>query len=528
MPDPRSLRFGFGLGICLLAAMFTWFAWPTDEAPNPRIGAPAKQEWGASIAVDRPNSVEELAERTEFEPDKPKENAPLPRATQEKARVQVVDGRTAAPLAGVDVYATSRFGGLSARFTTDAEGFFELVDSLRVGAWKLALVGPETEFDTLQPERVWLEPATTAVVRRISPQAKLQFDVRGPTGLAVAGATVNLVHKAEEPASSYQRFWTDEKGQLSVPWPPSGESTRGWRATAFHADEGSCTPVDLADTEHPPLTVLQLEAGARLELQVTDSVHTPISFLEVRLRSLALTQQAFVTQLTGSVDHLDQHGSRVWTQLPAGEYTLSLRSPVDVGWLKRNVTLGVQTERIDWVVDTPQRPIALEGLLYEDELGLFPAVHQFVEVREGVSDELIAGTRTDAAGRFRLFGEASGEVVFYTGLLDSMVAFPPHVHRFPAGKRDVVLFGTKQSFDEIVLRVTDRATGAPIAKARLLRSDTDFDVLAGTSDSRGILVGRVNRRHSYALNAEGYVPVDLTGSQTHSASSIQLKQSGND
>jgi hypothetical protein len=528
LPDPRSLRFGFGLGIFVFAVAWIALAWPASEDPAPRNESPASEERGAPLALEGLDPVEGLAERTEFAEDSPTESAFPHRGTQENARVQIVDGRTATPLAGIDVHATARWGGGNAVFTTDAEGSFEIADSLRVGAWKLTLVEPESEFDVLQPDLVWLIPATTTVVRRVRPHAQLQIEVRGPTGLPVAGATVNLARKAEGQARSYRRFWSDERGQLSLPWPPAGESTSGWRATAFHVDEGSCAPINLADSEHPALTVLQLETGARLELQVTDSVHAPIPFLQVRLRSLALTQQAFVAQVTGSVDHLDQDGAHVWTQLPPGEYTLSLRSPVNVGWLNRSVTLGDQTERIDWVVDTPVKPIALEGRLFEDKLELFPAVHQFVEIRDGVSDELIAGTRTDASGRFLLFGEATGEVVLYTGLLDSMVSFPPHVHRFPAGKRDVVLSGTTQSIDEVVLRVTDRATGAPIPNARLLRSDSDFDVLAGSSDSQGLLAARVIRRHSYVLTAEGYLPLEMTGSQTRSAFSIELYRTEND
>jgi hypothetical protein len=112
--------------------------------------------------------------------------------------------------------------------------------------------------------------------------------------------------------------------------------------------------------------------------------------------------------------------------------------------------------------------------------------------------------------------------------LDSTVAFPPHVHRFPAGKRDVVLCGSKQSIDEAVLRVTDRVSGSPIANARLLRSDSDFDVLAGVSDSQGILVGRIIRRHSYVLRAEGYVAQEMTGSQARRWSNIELDRDGND
>jgi hypothetical protein len=528
LPDPRSLRFGFGLGLCLIAVTLAWLAWPTNEACGPELEALDAEQREAPIAVDRSDAAAGQAERTESAPARQPESLPASRGTEEKARVQIVDGRTAIPVAELDVDARSQWGGLAVACKTDQNGYLELPGSLRAGTWKLSLIEPASEFDALQPERVWLEAASTTVIRLMRPHAKLEIEVRGPTGLLVADATVNLARSADGRTSFYRRFWTDEQGRLSIPWPPSGVSTSGWRATAFHADEGSCAPVDMPATEQPTLAVLPLTSGTRLELQVTDSVHAPIPYLEVRLRSHALTQQAFVTQLSGSLDHLDQQGSRVWTQLPAGEYTLSMRSPVDVGWLSRNITLGAQTERIDWVIDLPQQPIALEGLLYEDGLKMFPAVHQFVEVRDGVTDELIAGTRTDAAGRFRLFGESSGEVALYTGLLDSTVAFPPHVHRFPAGKRDVVLCGSKQSIDEAVLRVTDRVSGSPIANARLLRSDSDFDVLAGVSDSQGILVGRIIRRHSYVLRAEGYVAQEMTGSQARRWSNIELDRDGND
>ena len=528
MPDPRSLRFGFAFGLLVIAVAWIGFAWPEKQSLAPPAGEANAESSTRSAAVNDAVLVPSVSERTESVQNGPGAGAPIMPASKEKARVRIVDGQTGAPLAGVVVHATARIAGGAGGFTTNQNGEFEIVDSLRVGAWKLGLDDPETEHDSLVPDLVWLEPNTTTIVRRMRPNAYLQIEVRGPTGLPVAGATVNLARRAEDRTTSYRRLWTNDQGLLSLPWPPLGEGTSAWHATAFHAEEGSCAPVDLPDAEQPPVTVLQLEAGTRLELQVTDSVHAALPYLQVSLRSLALTQQAFVAQLTGGSEHLDQDGAHVWTQLPPGEYSLSLRSPVGFGWLKRNVTLGMQTERITWVVDAPAKPIALEGRLFEDTLEIFPAVHHFVEVRDGRTDELISGTRTDASGRFRLFGEASGEVVLYTALLDATIAFPPHVHRYPAGKRDVVLYGTEQLAEEVVLRVTDRATGAPIQSARLERSDSDLFVLAGSSDSRGLLVARVIRPNSYTLKAPGYAPLELSGARIVSRSSIELDAIGKD
>lgn len=528
MPNPRSLRFGFAFGFLVFAVAWVCLAWPPSQELEPTSGGPQSTEAGAAIAAERPRTSAHDAQREELTVQKPTEDVARFKPVPEVARVRIVDARTLAPLAGVDVYATSQWGGDGSRVTTDKNGVFRLNSSLFAGAWHLNLVDPDSEFLSLLPDRLWLEPDSITEVRLMRPIAELQLEVRGPTGLPVAGATINLARSAEGQARSYRRLWSDEQGLLTLPWPPIGESTSGWRATAFHAEEGSCAPVDLPDAAEPPRTVLQLQAGSRLELQVSNSVHTPYPFLQVRLRSHALTRQAFVAQVSGSLDHLDQNGSHVWTQLPPGEYNLSLRSPVGIGWLERSITLGAETKRVDWIIETPEQAVALEGRLFEDTLDLFPAVHQFVEIRDGVTDELIAGTRTDASGRFRLFGEATGEVVLYTALLDSSVAFPPHVFRFPAGKRDVVLHGKAQIIHEVVLRVTDRATGAPIPNARLLRSDSDFGVLAGSSDAQGLLVAAVIQEHLYVLQAEGFEPRKISGRQARQVFSVELDLASGD
>jgi hypothetical protein len=259
-------------------------------------------------------------------------------------------------------------------------------------------------------------------------------------------------------------------------------------------------------------TQLQLQRGARLDLRVSDPARNPYGYLEVRLRSLSLSRNAFVQQLKNSPTYLDFDGVHFWTQLAPGNYKLSIRSPVGVGWLDREFTMTGQAQRIDWVIETPPQAIALAGRL-EDDWGNYspPVVNHYVQLTDASTGELIAGTRTDMDGRFKLFGEVIGEVVLHTDLLESEFSFPPHEHRFPAGKQDVVLRAGDNPRPELDFRVLDQTTKLAIPRARLVRAESEFDVLAGISTAAGVLRAAIHPHWAYLLQADGYEPARLSG-----------------
>jgi hypothetical protein len=437
----------------------------------------------------------------------PPPTQPLPFSAEPSlAKFLLVDQASGLPAPGFVVQATSG-GRRPDRIKTDAEGRFELFDSAQFGAWRLAPLEQPGVLLRIEPDLVWADPAQEARIYLDRTDTALQIEVLGATGLPVAGATVDLVRVARGMAQSYLSYASDELGRLRLSWPPSGSEVDRWLAVATHPIEGSCQPTPIEAPSIQPTTVLHLHAGARLELQVSDAARNPYGNLEVRLRSLALARNAFVQQVQNEPRYLAGDGSSVWTQLAPGEYQISIRSPIGVGWLDRKITLTTLDSRIDWVIEQPPGPIALAGRLKTDFL--FVSNH-YVELRDAATGELIAGTRCDSEGNFRLFGEAQGEVVLRTDLLESSWQFPPHEHRFPAGTRDVVLQAESAPTFKRSYRVLDAKTGLPVQRAHLVRAGSEFDILAGISNSMGVLEAELNEGWSYVLQADGYQQLQLT------------------
>ena len=276
-------------------------------------------------------------------------------------------------------------------------------------------------------------------------------------------------------------------------------------------------PVEIPDQPNPSVH-LQIQPGSRFELLVADPAGNPFPHCEVRLRSLAHSHQAFVGQLVASTGHLsgnpsflDAQGEAAWQDLPPGEYELSLRSPVGAGWQRRTVRLSESTKRLVWQLDPPTAPIALSGQLLSDPEGRTPVPHHHIELIDAQSGERITGTRTDGIGRFRLFGASSGVVLLNTHTMDGDHVFPPHLHRFPAGKADVELIGEFTRKQAVRLRVLDQPTSIPLEGAFLERVDGDLKVRVGRSNSQGILAAEVSPHARWQVRAPHHLrfPISL-------------------
>jgi len=304
---------------------------------------------------------------------------------------------------------------------------------------------------------------------------------------------------------------------VEVPWPPATGLTDGWLATAWRSGEGSCQPIEVPDLPEP-VVLVQLVPGTRLELRVSDLANNPFPHAEVRLRSLALSRSAFVRRLTaysgrldGSPQYLSEQGETDWENLPPGEYELSMRSPIGVGWLKRTLFLSGESERVDWQLPAPTEPLALEGQLLADPEWRKPVSNHYLELTDAKTGELIMGTRTDGNGRFRLFGATSGEVVLNTMALEAEHTFPPHQHRFAAGSKDVEVIGAYERKQSVRLRIIDQPTSIPLEGAFLERVDGDLTVRVGRSNSQGILVAEVSPHARWQVRAPDHLrfPISL-------------------
>lgn len=517
MPDPRSLRFGFGFGLLLFAAALAWLIWPSEPAGplgEPGAGGGARQPAAtqAELESGQAGTSEEARARTDVSPE-PVGNAPSLEggtAGRQFGRFQLIDAETRAPVAGVllGVRAVGRF---DARIRTDEQGRFQLDDSAEVGVWELELLQAQQRFDRLSPTAVWADPFEPVQVLYHRAQSTLAVEVVGQTGLNVAGATIEFARRPGDRTSHYYRFEADESGLLELPWPPEAGLVDGWLATARAPGEGSCLPVTIPDQPDPRVR-LQLQPGTRFELRVTDLAGNPFPHTQVRLRSLALSRNAFVSQLNalsghldGSPGYLDERGEATWLNLPPGDYELGLRSPVGVGWERRTVSLTQPTERLEWQLPPPTESVVLAGQLLADPEWRTPVPHHYVELTDATSGELIMGTRTDGAGRFRLFGEATGEVVLNTMALEGDHVFLPHQHRFPAGTTDVELIGEFDRKQRVRLRVFDQPTSTPLEGAYLERVDSDLTVRVGRSNSQGILIADVSRHAQWQVRAPGHL-----------------------
>lgn len=499
--------------------MIAWLLW-LESGPLPDARArpgPVAGEYGPErAAVSSPNPgtaptgpLEESGPgRTEIAESHDEDSsvtAAAPPLVIGVGRVQFVDRISRRPVPGLVVEAT--YGRIWNReYQTDEQGWIELRDSAICGPWTLSLVDPEQPFSSLEPGFVWSDPKRPAEVELHVPRAFLRLEVRGPTGLPVAGATVDLARLHEGRAQRFQTVTSDSKGKVLLPWPPAGEQTEGWFATARHLQEGASLVTRIADPAAQPVTVLQLDTGARLELRVTDPARNPFPHVEVRLRATSLAKSAFVQQLRGTRDYLDSRGSRVWPQLAAGEYELSLRSPVGVGWLRRTVRIDHQDQIVEWVLEQDPEPIALAGRLQvKGARSTHPAVGHYIELVEADTGELIAGSRSDAEGGFILFGKASGEVLLRTNLVDQGISFEPHEHRFDAGTRSVHLIGRRIFPTPVQLRIISAATGDPVPNARLKVLEQDLESIAGHSNAQGLLIAEVIPDRRYAIESSGFV-----------------------
>ena len=524
MPDPRSLRFGFGLGAVLFAALLTWFLWPeASGSPLGQTGGAAAAGRGedretAQIEPGSSASGEATGLRTEIL-SKPTRQDPLKDGRPEGRKFgsfQLIDAETRAPMPDV-LLGVRTLQSWDAKVRTDAEGRFQLDDSAEVGSWDLALLAPADPFASISPAAVWADPYESVKVLYHRSSTRLRIDVVGPTGLPVAGATVEIARRPGQQTTHFFDFTTDDSGRVEVPWPPATGLTDGWLATAWRSGEGSCQPIEVPDLPEP-VVLVQLVPGTRLELRVSDLANNPFPHAEVRLRSLALSRSAFVRRLTaysgrldGSPQYLSEQGETDWENLPPGEYELSMRSPIGVGWLKRTLFLSGESERVDWQLPAPTEPLALEGQLLADPEWRKPVSNHYLELTDAKTGELIMGTRTDGNGRFRLFGATSGEVVLNTMALEAEHTFPPHQHRFAAGSKDVEVIGAYERKQSVRLRIIDQPTSIPLEGAFLERVDGDLTVRVGRSNSQGILVAEVSPHARWQVRAPDHLrfPISL-------------------
>ena len=517
MPDPRSPRFGFGLGLTLLAIVIAWSVWPQGPAGDLAETAPRGEGNGTTA---RTEAEAERSERVRADIT-PEQIGSQPRIDgrpggRAMGLFQLIDAETRAPLPDVliAVQAANRF---KAKVRTNAQGRFQLDDSAEVGSWDLELLQATSRFDRITPTAVWADPYEPVQVLYQRATSQLQLDVIGPTGLPVAGATIELARRPATQTTHYLRFESDEAGRLELPWPPAPGLSDGWLATAWFPGEGSCLPIEVPD-QPDPTAQLRIQPGTRLELRVTDLTGNPFPHCGVRLRSLALSRNAFVGQLSastgqlgGSPVYLDERGEAVWLQLPTGEYELSVRSPVGVGWQERTLHLTEPAESLVWQLEPPTEPVALEGQLLADPERRAPVPDHYVELTDAETGELIMGTRTNGDGRFRLFGASTGEVILNTHAMEGDHVFAPHAHRFPAGKTDVELIGESDRKRSVRLRILDQPTSIPLEGAFLERVDGDLTVRVGRSNAQGILAAELSPHARWQVRAPNHLrfPISL-------------------
>lgn len=508
-------RFGpLSILLILLALLLAWILISSQElVGNAQQGTPAWESEGtfdqrAAPIKPAPQSWEQLAEQRLL--DSKRKVVPTIDPTP-VASISVLDAQSGLPAPGVALEIAAAVDSRDAwrEYRTDEKGVIKIKTEYAGKIFQLRPSKRGSRARQVNPELLWVQSEKESVVIVDCSAVALQLHVFGPTRLPAAHAIVHLSQETAGKPAHYLVQETDERGQLTLAWPPAGGSTAGWRAVAQHVDEGASAPQQIPDLAEPERVELFLEAGHRLDLRVQDSAGNAFPYAEVRLRGLQLSQQRFVAQLMADPCYLDFSGEISWTHLLAGNYELSLRSPVGVGWLSRRVEVGPGLAEIVWTIDQEPEPVALAGKLLHGANWPTPIVNQYLELIDAESRKLIAGTRTDAAGAFKLFGDTAGPVLLLPHELDNGHDFGADEFRFPAGKQDVRLEGHKRARYVVAFRVLDAATDEPIPDAILQRRETQLPVIVAHANEQGVLRTEIQEGLRYELTAPGYAVLAL-------------------
>lgn len=512
----RSPSRVLGPVLVVAALLAAWVVLRGPDATPPELTEAGPDEFAAPPSADSdPASGRRRADSappTDAEaPAGNPTSAPVPSAAP-RARFRLVRAQDGLPLPAVRVRARPHDASPAREWVTDQEGRFALPAAEAERLWRLDLPGAAWELATLAPALVsdraeW--GAGERTVRVQTPAHALEVEVYAPTGSLVADATIQLHGSAAGDGPAMLRRSTDETGRLRLAWPPPASGAAGWTAQATHPEHGASPVVALPDELPAPPVALHLQAGATLRLRVVDATRTPFPHRKVNLRGLHQSEQLHVAQFR-SAEHLDAHGERVWRNLLPGPYKILLVSPVGRGWLERQVELEPGDHELTWVIDDPAEKIGVSGRLVLADGS--PVVDQFV-MGYRVPGSALAGMRTDADGRFVLFGERrkAERVRLHTNEMeDASARFGADgMHMVAWGEQDVVLVGELIERQSVAVRVHDREGGGPVARAGiwLLPFQGGFEQRLGTTNADGLALIELDPEHpsiDLGIRAPGY------------------------
>jgi hypothetical protein len=474
----RASQITGALLLSLLLGAVAWL-WAEPEGPQRPIGplqvaapaavaevelaAAAQRDHAAARAAVGGEGVRALDE-AEVEADQSR----MRDTRSSVLRGTLLDADTRAPLAGRRIALLAVFQHKVAphEVVTDAEGGFEL--RLEPGEFMVLHRaepgrGPRALPLEVTPRRVEVRAAADGVSQELTllarrPPAQLEVEVRDANGLPASRALVEFACTLDVESTLDRSNRTDAEGRVSLAvWSP--DTFRDGALTA-RDDAGNVSDVvSIAAPLTAELRRLVLRPGAALALQVLDADHSPV----VARRVLLAT-----TRVHGSwlYRETDAEGRLHFEGLHAGAYTLAVWLPEVNGWDERPLQLASGEERLlEVVLDRPARPVAVEGVVLDEE------GRPLADVELGVAfDGRRAGLVTsDAEGMFRFRGPSTPRAELDSRIwVGANVAqygdhFEPAELEVPFGTRGLVFRrvarAAQRSFE---VDVHDRLTGAPI------------------------------------------------------------------
>ena len=425
---------------------------------------------------------------------------------------RVTDAETGMPLADVEIDGQNviqRQQGIYTR--TDQDGIY-LLDGVAPGSYRIRVKARGQGYiQEYYDNRLGREYADLVVVGGAETLENIDFVLEtggtisgsvtdNTTGLPILGARVgsdSLEHGSGNDAMTdssgrytliglapgSHRVWADVEGQSYV---------RAFYKGVINRDDANLVVVN--GQEEVEGINLSLRRGASVSGRIVDSeTSSPISDLRLRAK---LLDGDDVSWAESNVD-----GTYVLLGLPEGvlEITINGRGYIEE---RTRVTIRGQTPIEDFNL-TLSLGASIAGRVFDEDTG-FPIANLDVHAVSLPDRSHVAWERTDADGRFTLSGVAPG-------LFDVVAegrGYVPHQQRVSVLDRERVT-GLEMGLGAggtVSGRVTDAATGAPVAGATVRHSwvDTEFGSETVTDEQgRYRITGLGEGRHRLRVEVRG-------------------------
>jgi len=511
----NSLRVGFGLGAGLALITLAWVL--LQSGPDSTLGD--------SDAAENAHLAEETAEADAERPETPlvrdeqatfkQSGAPTGTNTTAPAtmelRLFVVDATSSLPYGELPIElgfrALDSSGALGPRTTrqvkTDSDGRCSITVLAENALCEPFSTEIEGRGGQILPASLVLGPERRQVELKVQlPHGRVAFECIDASGSAVPDARLMLYQAAESGPGRFRSVLTDRQGRAHLPADRLPGVAATWSLQAQHPQHGVAGLLPLTALPDGPPQLIQLVRGSQLMVRVLDQQRNPLAHQRARLRSLAQTKQLHVSQAQAGPMYLDERGECTWTQLLPGPYRLSIPSPVSREWHEFDIEISDALEEREFTATLDPLPVALAGRVLGPSGEA--AVHHYLQLHD-TQGELIAGTRTNGHGEFKLFGEAqTASVVLSPQTMDNREwNFQSARLEFPAGKHDVVLVGHARTLQQVRVWVRSAQSGDPIADAMIssLGSATDLEEQLARSNQAGLCVLELDPEETLALGA---------------------------